>query len=42
MVETAAELKVTEVDNKSATATIVKGNINNIKIGDNVSSTPSL
>ncbi len=42
VVEAAAELKVTEVDNKSATATIVKGNINNIKIGDNVSSTPSL
>ena len=42
VVETAAELKVTEVDNKSATATIVKGNINDIKIGDNVSSTPSL
>lgn len=42
VMETLAEIKVTEVDNKSATATIVKGDINRIKIGDDVSSTPSL
>lgn len=42
VVETSAELRVTEVDNKSATAAIVKGNIYDIKIGDNVSSTPQL
>lgn len=42
LVETIAEIKVTEVDNASATATLIKGNILDIKEGDDVSSTPSL
>lgn len=36
--ESVAELKVTEVDKSSATATVVKGSINAIKAGDDVSS----
>jgi len=39
VMETVAEIKVTEVDKSSATATIVKGDIKNIKVGDDVSST---
>jgi len=42
LVDTTAEIKVIEVDNASATATIMKGNIDDIKEGDDVSSTPSL
>jgi curli biogenesis system outer membrane secretion channel CsgG len=36
--ESVAELKVTEVDKSSATATVVKGSINSIKAGDDVNS----
>ncbi len=42
LVDTIAEIKVTEVDRGSATATIMKGNIDDIKEGDDVSSTQSL
>ncbi|MBI4689374.1 MAG: curli production assembly protein CsgG [Nitrospirae bacterium] len=42
LVDTIAEIKVTEVDASSATGTIIKGNIKDIKEGDDVSSTPSL
>lgn len=38
LMETIAEIKVTEVDNVSATATIVKGDISDIKVGDEISS----
>lgn len=42
IVDSVAELKVTEVDKASATATVVKGDIRSIKTGDDISSKPSL
>ncbi len=42
VVESVAEIKVTEVDKSSATATIVKGDVRLIKAGDEVSSKPTL
>ena len=41
LTEVGAELKVTEIDEKSATATVTKGNIEAIKEGDDVCTKPT-